>query len=622
MGSPDEGFQRRRSAPGFGNKSHRGNRGGYGYRSKKTGQGHASFHPLNAPFPQDQPPPSCFNCGSFDHMVHHCPEYQHEASPGFHKHPRPPKRQRTTDGSRHQFRDEFPPAQRGHPHRSFSHPSHPYQPGYHQPGYDHPGPGSPEQEEWHHRPPYGYPPYDPHGPPPPMNGYDGYDAHGPMPPYPYNAPPPGYHPRRPNRRREGDYPEYPMEGPPPPSSWDGPPRNQAWRGKGRKGRDGPPSSRRPDHWVEGFYDLDTPENRAANGQVVWRPPHPVGRPLPAIFSDLDDICKLPPFASLPPGMSVSKYFLNKGPEEFNENIRNTEDWPFMMDDPIFSELPSDGESVPIKDLISQRKEIMAAHKIVPRKPVVEEEAAYDSEQADENEMPQEEGSYAGSEQGQEDYNQDYNQGYGHDYQEDSPARTPSQSYPVSPKHYDSPMSDDGNQSERGDNTRPQSRESYRDGVSQRGSREPSPNPEHENPHSPINDHDQNQFAAYKPGRPNNFPHQRDNGKYQNHYQRNNKPKRGRPNGYKRQFSQTWNTEEYTSTPQSATPGNNDSDEHLQTTPDKYTQAQSPSESYHRKRSREESSELPDDEPQRQIDDVAPRLKRRHPRVAEAYSRRW
>ncbi|GBF62737.1 hypothetical protein TMEN_5302 [Trichophyton mentagrophytes] len=503
MGSPDEGLQRRRSAPGFGSKAQRGSRGSYGYRSKKGGPGHGSFHPMNAPFPQDQPPPSCYTCGSYDHMVQHCPEYQHETSPGFHKHPRPAKRQRTAEGSRHQYRDEFPPSQRGPPHRSFSHGSHSYN------YYDYPGPASPEQEEWHHRPPYGYPPYEPHGPPP-MAGYD-YDSHGPMPPYHYNdAPPPGYHSRRPPRRRESDYPEYPMEGPPP--SWDAPPRgSHSWRGKGRKGRDGHTSTRRPDSHVEGFYDLDTTDS----AQNSWRSPHAVGRPLPSVFSDLDDICKLPPHTSLPPGMSVSKYFLNKGADEFNENIRNTEDWPFMMGDPIFSEFPSDGETVPVKDLINRQKDMMAAHKYVPPKPVVEE-TSYDSEQADEPEIP-DDASYAGSEE----------QGQAN------------------------------------------------------GAESPEEN---------------GSYTASEQGR----DHDRE---------------------YKRHQSQARNTEDNTNTPMSTTPGNNDSDERPQT-PQRYSKPQSFHGSYHRKRAREESLELPDDEIQRQVDDVAPRLERRHPRVAEAYSRRW
>lgn len=102
-----------------------------------------------------------------------------------------------------------------------------------------------------------------------MAGYD-YDSHGPMPPYHYNdAPPPGYHSRRPPRRRESDYPEYPMDGPPP--SWDAPPRgSHSWRGKGRKGRDGHTSSRRPDSHVEGFYDLDTTDS--AQNCMFYSPP--------------------------------------------------------------------------------------------------------------------------------------------------------------------------------------------------------------------------------------------------------------------------------------------------------------------------------------------------------------
>lgn len=245
--------------------------------------------------------------------------------------------------------------------------------------------------------------------------------------------------------------------------------------------------------------------------AAWRSPHAVGRPLPSVFSDLDDICKLPPHTSLPPGMSVSKYFLNKGADEFNENIRNTEDWPFMMGDPIFSEFPSDGETVPVKDLIHRQKDMMAAHKYIPPKPVVEE-TTYDSEQADEPEIP-DDASYAGSEE---------------------------------------------------------------------------------------------------QGQANGTQSPEENGSYTGSEQG-----RGHDREYKRHHSQAWNTEDNTNTPMSTTPGNNDSDERPQT-PQRYSKPQSFHGSYHRKRAREESLELPDDEIQRQVDDVAPRLERRHPRVAEAY----
>ncbi|EFE29710.1 uncharacterized protein ARB_03051 [Trichophyton benhamiae CBS 112371] len=245
--------------------------------------------------------------------------------------------------------------------------------------------------------------------------------------------------------------------------------------------------------------------------AAWRSPHAVGRPLPSVFSDLDDICKLPPHTSLPPGMSVSKYFLNKGADEFNENIRNTEDWPFMMGDPIFSEFPSDGETIPVKDLINRQKDMMAAHKYVPPKPIVEE-TTYDSEQADEPEIP-DDASYAGSEE----------QGQAN------------------------------------------------------GAESPEEN---------------GSYTGSEQGR----DHDRE---------------------YKRHHSQAWNTEDNTNTPMSTTPGNNDSDERPQT-PQRYSKPQSFHGSYHRKRAREESLELPDDEIQRQVDDVAPRLERRHPRVAEAY----
>lgn len=87
----------------------------------------------------------------------------------------------------------------------------------------------------------------------------------------------------------------------------------------------------------------------------------VARPLPSEMTDEDEA--LPLIASLPPGMSVSKYFLNKGPEEFVSNIRNTENWPFVMSDPIFLEIKPDTELVSVVELISRRKKLFETHRI-------------------------------------------------------------------------------------------------------------------------------------------------------------------------------------------------------------------------------------------------------------------
>jgi hypothetical protein len=62
-------------------------------------------------------------------------------------------------------------------------------------------------------------------------------------------------------------------------------------------------------------------------------------------------------------MSVSKYFLNKRAEEFQSHIRNTEDWPFMMKDPIFVSISTDCETVPMLELISRRNKLFENHRV-------------------------------------------------------------------------------------------------------------------------------------------------------------------------------------------------------------------------------------------------------------------
>ncbi|KAL1846281.1 hypothetical protein Plec18170_009270 [Paecilomyces lecythidis] len=106
-------------------------------------------------------------------------------------------------------------------------------------------------------------------------------------------------------------------------------------------------------WMEG--------SQSSGSQIIWRPPNPVARPLPSRFSDFEE--PLPSFATLEPGISVSKYILNKNPEDFARHIRHTEDWPSVMDDPIFRPIPMDCELISIKELISRREEVYINHNV-------------------------------------------------------------------------------------------------------------------------------------------------------------------------------------------------------------------------------------------------------------------
>ncbi|KAJ9360669.1 transcriptional regulator family: Zinc finger, CCHC-type [Paecilomyces variotii] len=114
-------------------------------------------------------------------------------------------------------------------------------------------------------------------------------------------------------------------------------------------------------WTEGMQSSDGwLTSTSSEGQIIWRPPNPVARPLSSRFLDFDEPL---PFATLEPGRSVSKYILDKFPAEFERHIRDTEDWPSVMDDPIFREIQMDCPLISIKELISRREEVYATHNV-------------------------------------------------------------------------------------------------------------------------------------------------------------------------------------------------------------------------------------------------------------------
>lgn len=134
-----------------------------------------------------------------------------------------------------------------------------------------------------------------------------------------------------------------------------------------------------------------------NNLEVWRPPQPVARPLPSKFTARDEVGTLPPLTSLPRGMSVSKYFLNKRAEEFQSHIRNTEDWPFMMKDPIFVTISIECETVSMLELISRRNKLFENHKVKTPEPAdIKEDAMEPRSPSDRSAGSNYEGSKEGS----------------------------------------------------------------------------------------------------------------------------------------------------------------------------------------------------------------------------------
>ncbi|QSS53608.1 hypothetical protein I7I53_00911 [Histoplasma capsulatum var. duboisii H88] len=368
------------------------------FNNKQRGQKHSwkgknlQQHPYagNTDGPRkNSQPPSCFNCGSQEHGVQQCPEPHHEF-PAM-KHGRAPKRQKTTGSHISSYAGD-PNYNHSHraPQRGYTHPpvaQSGYQPapmtgtpyGPPTPLSAHPhsaGPWPQENPPLHYNSPQSY------GLPSPMSGY-GPQFTSPSTIIPSHQ---GYFPPHyPPQYGEHEYRRKSFDPHQQILSQAG--SNRQSRKKWRRSDNVPAIAPPIEPWMEELQSLDTPDSSSNHSEIVWRPAVQVARPLPSTFDERDDVGMLPPFTSLPPGMSVSKYILDKGPEEFVSNIRNTEDWPFMMSDPIFLEIPIECELIPIHELIARRKLVYETHRIEP--PPVEEK----NDDANEvNESPEEYGS--------------------------------------------------------------------------------------------------------------------------------------------------------------------------------------------------------------------------------------
>ncbi|KAJ9300639.1 transcriptional regulator family: Zinc finger, CCHC-type [Paecilomyces variotii] len=307
----------------------------------------------------------CFNCGSPEHWAQDCPEPRKTVPNAADGNPRPSKRQKTggpvvtrypiSDHRKQQYRAPYVYAQQSQAQSSYM----PY-------GSYPPTPVSaPSQASspWQQCPPYPSPaqPYPQCGPyglptpmasansqfPSPVSAHSGHQYQGYFPPQP-----PQFSFSSDQKSSYQGYNHYssthPMSGQPHdyPPSWDdtqyATPRSGPWT-EGMQPSDG---------WLTSTF----PE-----GQIIWRPPNPVARPLSSKLLDFDE--PLPSLATLKPGISVSKYILNKCPAEFERHIRDTEDWPSVMDDPIFREIQVDCPLISIKELISRREEVYATHNV-------------------------------------------------------------------------------------------------------------------------------------------------------------------------------------------------------------------------------------------------------------------
>lgn len=88
--------------------------------------------------------------------------------------------------------------------------------------------------------------------------------------------------------------------------------------------------------------------------TAWRPAGPVSRPLPADFVMADAIMPIPPPSAEDGGPSLSKYVARENFESLDRNIKDSNHWDDLKDDPMFRPIPDDGAVVPIAELISHR----------------------------------------------------------------------------------------------------------------------------------------------------------------------------------------------------------------------------------------------------------------------------
>ncbi len=93
--------------------------------------------------------------------------------------------------------------------------------------------------------------------------------------------------------------------------------------------------------------------------TVSHPANPVAQPLPSNAAEADAIGRLPIAASLPAGVSISRYLRDLDPETFERNVKQKDKWIEVSDDPVFAEIRSDGDAISVSELVERRKEALA-----------------------------------------------------------------------------------------------------------------------------------------------------------------------------------------------------------------------------------------------------------------------
>ncbi|KAI9880607.1 MAG: hypothetical protein M1830_001958 [Pleopsidium flavum] len=100
--------------------------------------------------------------------------------------------------------------------------------------------------------------------------------------------------------------------------------------------------------------LDVPDIRTGPGAMGWHPPKLVGRPFASDYFAEEVIATLPPPPPKPEGSSLSKYFTYANFQDIVRSVRETGDWAAIKVDPVFQCIPDNGDSVALEYLTAHR----------------------------------------------------------------------------------------------------------------------------------------------------------------------------------------------------------------------------------------------------------------------------
>jgi hypothetical protein len=114
------------------------------------------------------------------------------------------------------------------------------------------------------------------------------------------------------------------------------------------------------------------------GVIIWRPAKQVTRALPSTWAEAEEQALKPPAEKLGNGESVSVYFTWENSHEAFLDVRQTDEWHVIKDDPIFVVFPDDKDMdlIPLEECIAKRDR--------PDEPLEEGQEYRDTEMRDAN----------------------------------------------------------------------------------------------------------------------------------------------------------------------------------------------------------------------------------------------